>query len=269
MRHSRRLAAVAIILLGACKEAITEAPPLAGAVKFAPPARYQMWWSMAEACSGRTADFEAVRWYSVPGPTIGNTDVSGLYDRSTNSIIVVESGRQSGALIRHEMLHALSPEPGHPRSAFVDACGGIVSCGGACLQQAGNPMPPASAPEIRVDDLVVSMTVAPAAPSASAAGGFMAFTVSVTNPHDFDVWVRLTPTAPSGGTSRTFGVILDRGPGISETGNGMSLTGTRFPMLARATRRWVWDLETLSGPFGARGYFNSDTLPRVLIQPGG
>jgi hypothetical protein len=107
--------------------------PLPDATRFTPPAVYARWWQLTESCSGRTASFDAVHWYRVPGrlvPFFGGF-VEGFWAQRGNRIVLADSVRELGATVRHEMLHALVQLPGHPEEFFVGRCAAILYCG-AC-----------------------------------------------------------------------------------------------------------------------------------------
>jgi hypothetical protein len=96
-------------------------------------------------------------------------------------------------------------------------------------------------------------------------------TVSITNPRDEPIWVRLVPQASGDPFSRTFGVAADY-DGVQNGVFAFSYTwidGERFPLGARETRRFVWDDQSLpAGRYGIRGYFNTDTTVRVVLTVG-
>jgi hypothetical protein len=56
--------------------------------------------------------------------------------------VLGEVAVERGAAVRHEMLHALVRERGHPRAAFVEACAGLVDCDRHCVADAGQWQPP-------------------------------------------------------------------------------------------------------------------------------
>ncbi len=81
-------------------------------------------------CSGKTRDFDAVTWYQIPGQNNFELErgflVEGVYNPSRNSITLAGSLRSDARLVRHEQLHALLVETGHPKEYFTDRCGQLV-----------------------------------------------------------------------------------------------------------------------------------------------
>ena len=62
-------AGLGISVVLACESPTTPLP--AGAVSFAAPPEYELWWRMTETCAGRQGKLEQVSWYVVPGvPTV-------------------------------------------------------------------------------------------------------------------------------------------------------------------------------------------------------
>src|SRR5262245_7972265 len=137
-----------VIGAAACRELVD--PPLpAGAEAFVAPSEYGLWWTLTEACANRTASLSDVSWYVVRGARMirdGGKTVSGYWSAASNRIVLAEDAAQTGAVVRHEMLHALLQTGGHPRTAFLENCGGVVSCGEDCVRDAGPaPAAPTSA----------------------------------------------------------------------------------------------------------------------------
>lgn len=101
---------------------------------------------MAESCSGRTGELSAVQWYQVPGAVVLNNGkaVSGYWSSDGNRIVLAEDHVDNGVVVRHEMLHALLREPGHPRAEFLDACASVVACADECVLDAGPWQAPTS-----------------------------------------------------------------------------------------------------------------------------
>jgi hypothetical protein len=253
----------------ACTEPMAPLPP--GAVEWTPPARFALWWRMTESCSGRQGDLRAIRWYIVPGAT--SMDVNGQRVQGetigTDKIILVDSHRLDGSLVRHEMLHALLGVGGHPRDAYLVACNDIVVCDGACeVEAGGRPEPPVDAVELTPRDVGARIEIVPREPVASQDSGAVAMIVSITNPLATPAWVRLSPRDSSDPLGDTFGIAIDYNDGgrcCAEWANN-AILGTRFPLAARETRRWVWEGDLLAGEYGIRAWFNADTTARVVLD---
>ncbi len=177
-------------------------PPLPpGAESFAPPPAYARWWALVEACSGARRPLGAVRFYRVPHaatvPSWGHGPAAAYYTRASDRIVIAGLYLQMGALVRHEMLHALLRVRGHPRAAFLGRCGGVVLCDAGCRADAGPaPAPDPAAVPVGPRDLEVTAALSPAAPSLAGDGGRFTFTVRVRNPRPYPVVV-VAPAAPA------------------------------------------------------------------------
>lgn len=101
-----------------------------GAEQFDPQSVYERWWRMIEACTKRRAPFSSVTWYRVPYSEFvyDGHPAAGAWDPSRNVIFVAHDQLENGALVRHEMLHAVLRERGHPQEYFLDACASLVIC---------------------------------------------------------------------------------------------------------------------------------------------
>lgn len=185
-------------------------PPLPeGAQPFAPPPVYATWWAMTEACAGVQAAMAAVQWFVVPGASAVHTggvgDADGYWSAAGHQIVLAEAAVGDGGVVRHEMLHALTGRASHTRADFLDRCGGIVSCGGPCIAEAGLPAAPAPAvASVDPEALEVDLTLMPAIPSQHTDRGHFALIVTVRNPAAFPVVV-LFPAHRGGEVARTFG----------------------------------------------------------------
>jgi hypothetical protein len=226
---------------------------------------------MTESCSGKQGDLRSIKWYVVPNATsidLNGESVQG--ETIGNRIVLVDKFRLDGPLVRHEMLHALLGVGGHPRSAFLDACEDVVVCDSVCEADAGGrPAPPPGAPELALRDVATRVEVVPRQPAVSQDSGAVAVIVSITNPLSNPAWVRLTPQAPGDPFSHTFGIAIDYDdPARVGTWAYDWIEGTRFPLGANETRRFVWDDELPTGDYGIRGYFNVDTAPRFVLKVG-
>jgi hypothetical protein len=227
---------------------------------------------MTESCSGRQGDFRAIRWYIMPNASTFDLDGRQVVGATIghNRIVLADEHRLNGSVVRHEMLHALLDVSGHPRDAFQVTCGGVVACGSICeAEGGGRPVPGSDAPVLAPRDVAPRFEIVPRQPAFSQYRGAVAVIVSITNPLDTPAWVQLTPQAPGNPFSATFGVSVDYGdPDNFGIEDYTWVEGTRFPLAARETRRWVWDGALATGSYGVRGWFNSDTLARFVLNVG-
>jgi hypothetical protein len=241
------------------------------------PAVYALWWNMVEACSGITRPLADVKWFQVPNDTFINVKgdfVSGYWSAPSNEIVVAGASVFERSLIRHEMLHALLRQPGHPRSAFLGSCDGIVVCELECAADArtdpptefhGRPFPS--------DSIQVAYHIDPASPSASTNDGMITITVLATNPTSDSITVILSPRGLSG---FSFGAQLDGprgGIGLQTSFNDSSLV--RFA--PRQTKQAAFDFrigsdstaeELVPGAYGLSvAYGMSRVFQMVELRP--
>jgi hypothetical protein len=236
------------------------------------PPQFALWWRMTEACSGLRGDLHAVRWYVQPGvetlhiPGDHEGQYGGYWWAIGNRILLTEKAVTEGWLVRHEMLHALIGRAGHPRAAFGDGCGGIVTCTGECRREAGlDPQPAVDAVEIDATELDVSVSVVPSPTfGRHENGGWFAYVVTATNPRPEAVWVRVKRPRPDAHGAATFGFV--EGPTVWSYA---WTTELRIAFGPRQTKRYTYDRTAIRGPGPAyqagvhevRGFFNSDTTP--------
>lgn len=184
----RRLALLLPFLAACGGGDVPTAPPSLpfGAIGFTPPAFYQTWWRLTEACSGRSGSMATVSWYVVPGDVfeLNGQRVSGYTVALFNQIVLAGDVVSDGPSVRHEMLHQLlGPDVnGHPRSQFLGACGGTVYCSSSCIRD-GGPAPAAvpGAITLASRDLDISVEVTPENPSLTNEDGRIAMTVLAAN----------------------------------------------------------------------------------------
>jgi hypothetical protein len=177
-------------------------PPLPrGARDFVAPAVYTLWWSMTEACSGRRGALGAVEWYVVPGARLEaeGSSVGAYWSAGSNRVVLAEGQAMEGALVRHEMLHALLGAGAHSREAFLERCGGVVLCIESCLREAGPPrLSSKSLRRVTPGDLEIDTRIDPSEPGAARYNGQFMVTVTARNPGADSVVVVLPGTGGAG-----------------------------------------------------------------------
>ncbi|MDB4915450.1 MAG: hypothetical protein JWM95_3094 [Gemmatimonadetes bacterium] len=238
--------------------------------QFTPPPQYALWWKMAEACSGRQRDFNSVKWYRhadfVPtAPSTGDGAVQGEYFYGLNSVVITDNSINNPMVVRHEMLHALIDQKGHPAAEFRDSCGGLVTCFDACERAVGKiPVASVDAEVIDVTKLAVSQSVAPQNISMSMDGGYFALIVQVTNPLDHAVWVRLKPQPTDPKRAATFGYATVMGAQYDNVDGDLVSFGPG------ETKRVVYDLTVndipqQDGQRSVRAFYNATMLDKELL----
>ncbi len=113
--------------LSGCLLALVKLP--VGARPHTPEAKYVQWWEQVEACSERSAPFDRVTWFVVPGarsfPYRGRT-VQAYWLSYRHQIILGERSIDDERLVRHEMLHDILDTGDHPREYFANRCGRLI-----------------------------------------------------------------------------------------------------------------------------------------------
>lgn len=242
-------------LLAGCELLTAPLPP--GAERFAPPAVYRQWWDLTRTCSGRTGDFSRVTWYRVPGaveiPLGDGTQVNGYWDSAGNRIVLAASSELEGDLVRHEMLHALLRQEGHPRADFIGRCAGTVVCVQRCITEAGPaPAPDPSAQLVAPSTLQIGVELTPPAPRASVDDGNFRMVVTARNGAPNPVIVQLPPSGDAGPPASFSYGIVGGGLGYFYDGRADVPEVTRFA--AFETKRFIFDFH-----IGTAG--NRYTLP--------
>jgi hypothetical protein len=191
----------AAVVLASCA-LLSDSTLPSGSQRFTPPPAYATWWSQVEQCSGRTGSYAAVSWFQIPGAdqfTVNGETWDGNWSPIGNRVVLAGNLVTSGSLVRHEMLHALLGTGGHPRSAFLGACAGVVDCSSSCVAEAGSAPPPDPAwITVPPESLQVGATVTPVRPSSAVNGGAFAMTITVTNASSHGVVVALPPSGDAG-----------------------------------------------------------------------
>lgn len=256
-------ALVGLQLAAACAEPAATIPFPDDAVEIAPSAPYARWWAMTQSCAQQAGSMKQVRFYVVPGLSIddGTTRYAGYWFRAGNRVVLAEPYRTNGAVVRHEMLHALLQRGDHRRVDFVDRCGGVVDFGDGLHEERAELLaaPGPASPVLAPSEFGIELVLAPEPVGLTAPdSGWLSAIVVVTNPRDEPVWARIER---AGGDSAgpTLGVAVD--------GESTRVTRTRYSadsLMAfgpREVKRQVLDVK-LDAPLGrwrARALFNADT----------
>ena len=228
-------------------------PRLPGdAEQFVPPPVYAQWWAMVEECSGLQGSLENVQWFAVPeqlwNPANTTEPVAGYWSLASNRIVLNSNDTVNGGVVRHEMLHALLRGQGHPRSAFLQKCGGVVSCPSLCVKDAGAPPSPDPAtPRVTPADIEITSAVSVVSPSSATQPSFGTFTIFAHNPFAYPIVVVL-PARSGGGTPTTYqyGIIRTvSGGGVGSGDLAYDIGVTYFA--AGETKRDVFDFAIIVG----------------------
>ncbi len=246
--HAPLLALIAGISCGH----LTDPPLPENAQIFHPPPVYAAWWAMVESCSGLSGSLENIHWYSTTSllqdPNDNDEAIAGYWSLAGNRIILYTNDTIAGGIVRHEMLHALTRSAGHPRWAFLQACGGFVACLEKCVRDAGPPASPAAGtPTIAPSELEVTSTVSPATPSSSIDGGLATFTISVHNPFSHPVIVSLPSS--TGGVSVSYGYAMQESSGGGMSSGDLALDPGVTYFAAGETKRDVIDFFVIAPDF--------------------
>jgi hypothetical protein len=268
-RNAPRAVIFALIACVSCDHLVD--PPLPpDTARFVPPAVYARWWAMVESCSGFNRSLADVEWYSAPGrltnPNNGEEAVEGYYSRASNRIVLRMNDTIAGGTVRHEMLHALLRVGSHPRSAFLQSCGGVVDCGEDCMRDAGPvTTPDAAMPRVAPSKLEVSSAVSPASPGSSIDGGLFTFTVTVRNPFAYPV-VAVLPPRRLGGPAISYPYDIRAIDGGGSGGGDLALDSAITYFAAGETKRDVFDFTVAPIGFVPNGFSSWPGFPGMGID---
>jgi hypothetical protein len=122
MSSSMRGRCPLLLLLGACDWFGPSMPD--GAVPFDPPAVYREWWAKTESCSGQRGSFDRVEWWVIEahGFECSSGMCAGHWD-GNHGIVIARDWVEDPSIVRHEMLHDLLDDGGHPSPPFGKHCG--------------------------------------------------------------------------------------------------------------------------------------------------
>src|SRR5690242_724428 len=97
-------------------------------IQIQPPKEFQRYWKLDERCSGLTGNFKQVKffvYYTYNDEVYILNDSSFVvawWTKDNNGIYILSRHASDSAIVRHEMIHALRQEGGHPKSIFQDRC---------------------------------------------------------------------------------------------------------------------------------------------------
>lgn len=126
-RHSGVVVGLALAIATTACATEPSSPEIPGAEVVSAPAEYRTWWSATEQCSGLSGNYTKLEFYQVPGVSTFSSPVGtvvGLWNRSgiANRITIAGNYLDNELVVRHEMLHALLKQNGHPAEYFVNRC---------------------------------------------------------------------------------------------------------------------------------------------------
>jgi len=251
----------------------TEPHVALGAIQFTPPSTFPLWWRLTESCSALNGDFASVQWYVVPNTTTvtyQGQQVDAYWISNPDRIVLADARRNDPMIVRHEMLHALRHANGHPRDAFLQACGGVVACDGSCALEAGSyDSPGTAAPVLKPSDVTPRVDVLAPLPAEVSDTGAVAVLITITNPRPEPVWVKLSPRESGDLQYPTFGIVADYDdPARIATLAVEWSQRDLIPLGTGERKHYVWTKTLPRGRYGVLGYFNVDSLPRQVISIG-
>jgi hypothetical protein len=90
---------------------------------YTPLAAYRKWFDETQACSGLQGSFDRIKWYVVDGTEFDCPSGKCVGHWNDDHSIFISSAWVSNELVvRHEMLHDLIGQPGHPDPPFGSPC---------------------------------------------------------------------------------------------------------------------------------------------------
>ena len=250
-------ALLSVSVLTACDRLVD--PPLpVDAQQFSPPAVYSTWWDMTRACSGLPGPLGAVTWFVsdevLHDPKTGET-LTAYWSAASNRIVINSLYVLEGSLVRHEMLHALIRNGGHPRRQFLGNCAGTVVCQGGCVEEAGPfPRPPENPITVTGDSLEITVSIQPIKPTTAHDGGFFAMTVFARNRTRH--WVTADPGLSGSGITHSFFYNVSGPKGALIGGNNVASDPSDWIFAPGETKKAIFDFSI------------GNSLPEGKLPPG-
>lgn len=255
-------------------------PPLpVDARQISPPAVYSTWWDMTRACSGLPGPLSAISWYvsdeALRDPKTGET-LLAYWSAASNRVVINSLYVREGSIVRHEMLHALLRNGGHPRRQFLGNCAGTVVCEGGCVEEAGPfPQPPEKPISVTGDSLEITVALAPVKPTTAHDGGFFAMTVSARN--RTRRWVTVIPGLQSSGMVRSFFFDVAGPKGGLTGGNSVASDPSDWIFAPGETKKTIFDFaignslgsrQLPPGEYTIRGGYDDYWTPPAIVTIG-
>ncbi len=100
-------------------------PPVSGASRFEPPEKYTTFWKTLEGCARIKGNYKAIAWFKADSVTVDGTDYNAYWFGKWNRVVIRSDRLDNDATIKHEMMHALIQNGGHPATYFSGRCGNL------------------------------------------------------------------------------------------------------------------------------------------------
>jgi hypothetical protein len=95
-------------------------------LRFDPPPVYALWLAQVKECSG-LSETAPLTYYVAPRVIIGPDGRLAEYIVGRHKIIFGLGAETVAWIVRHEQLHSLIDEPGHPDEYYKEKCGLLVN----------------------------------------------------------------------------------------------------------------------------------------------
>ena len=118
---------LALAVISGCTPTEPSSPLPDGAIAIDAPLEYAVWFERTERCANLSGLITSIQFYVIPGVDTFLTDQGekvGMWTRrgEHHSIIIAGNYRNHEMVVRHEMLHSLIGQSGHPDEYFGQKC---------------------------------------------------------------------------------------------------------------------------------------------------
>jgi hypothetical protein len=116
-----------LAVVAGCTPTEPSSPLPDGAITIEAPLEYAVWFERTERCAGLSGRLTSIEFQVIPGVDSFPTDQGmkvGMWTRhgDHHTIIVAGNYRNHEMVVRHEMLHSLIGQSGHPAEYFAVRC---------------------------------------------------------------------------------------------------------------------------------------------------